>query len=148
MDKNLNYSEHLNKTLKKASSRVRLLSRIRHNIGPITAETIYKMMIVPVMLYCSNVFVNLPNCHKQKFEDIQNRAMQIVYGPLSSSKWLSINEFRNSRCAHEVFKCLHWLAPLLLQKCFPRVSHSKNTRANNVNLSLPKVKVTPYSSVV
>jgi hypothetical protein len=126
MDKNLNYSEHLNKTLKKASSRVRLLSRIRHNIGPITAETIYKMMILPVMLYCSNV--NLPNCHKQKFEDIQNRAMQIVYGPLSSSKWLSINEFRNSRCAHEVFKCLHWLAPLLLQKCFPRV--------------------TPYSSVV
>ena len=83
MDKNLNYSEHLDKTLKKVSSRVRPLSRIRQNIGPITAETIYKMMILPAMLYCScNVFVNLPNCHKQKFEDIQNRAMQIVYGLL------------------------------------------------------------------
>ena len=40
-----------------------------------------------------------------------------------------------------MFKCLHGLAPLPLQKCFTRVSHSKNTaRANNVNLSLPKVK--------
>lgn len=104
MDKNLNYLEHLDKIQKKAASRVRLLSRIRHNIGPYTAETIYKMMILPVMLYCSNV--DLPNCHKLKFEDIQNRAMQIVY------------------CVHEVFKCLHGLGPMPLQKSFTFTKHS------------------------
>ena len=140
MDKNLNYLEHLNKIQKKAASRVRLLSRIRHNIGPYTAETIYKMMILPVMLYCSNIFIDLPNCHKLKFEDIQNRAMQIVYGSINSSEWSSINEIRNRNCVHEVFKCLHGLAPMPLQKSFTRVSHSQNTRGNNVNLSLPKVK--------
>ena len=99
MDKNLNYLEHLNKIQKKAASRVRLLSRIRHNIGPYTAETIYKMMILPVMLYCSNIFIDLPNCHKLKFEDIQNRAMQIVYGSINSSEWPSINEIRNRNCS-------------------------------------------------
>ena len=140
MDKNLNYLEHLNKIQKKAASRVRLLSRIRHNIGPYTAETIYKMMILPVMLYCSNIFIDLPNCHKLKFEDIQNRAMQIVYGSINSTEWPSINEIRNRNCVHEVFKCLHGLAPMPLQKRFTRVSHSQNTRGNNVNLSLPKVK--------
>ena len=37
MDKNLSYREYLKKTLKKASSCVRMLSRIRQNIGPFTA---------------------------------------------------------------------------------------------------------------
>jgi hypothetical protein len=140
MDKNLNYSEHLNKILKKAASRIRLLSRIRHNIGPYTAETIYKMMILPVMSYCSNVFIHLPNCHKLKFEDIQNRAMQVVYGSISSSKWPSVNEIRNRKFVHEVFKCLHGLVPMPLQESFTRVLHTKNTRGNNVDLHLPKVK--------
>ena len=83
MDKNLNYLEHLNKIQRKAASRVCPLSRIRHNIEPYTAETIHKMMILPVMLYCSNIFIDLPNCHKSKFEDIHNRAMQIVYGSIN-----------------------------------------------------------------
>ncbi len=137
MDKNLNY---LNKILKKATSRVHLLSRIRHNIGPYTTEIIYKMMILHVMSYCSNIFIDLPNCHKLKFEDIQNRAMQVVYGSISSSKWPSINEIKNRKCVHEVFKCLHGLVSMPFQKSFMRVSHSENTRGNNVNRSLPKVK--------
>ena len=140
MDKNPNCLEHLNKIQKKAASRLRLLSRIRHNIGPYDAETIHKMMILPVMLYCSNIFIDLPNCHKLKFEDILNRPMQIVYGSINSSEWPSINEIRNRNCVHEVFKCLHGLAPMPLQKSFTRVSHSQNTRGNKVNLSLPKVK--------
>ena len=48
MDNNLNYLEHLDKIWKKTASRVRLLPRKRRNIGPYTAETIYKMMILPV----------------------------------------------------------------------------------------------------
>ena len=142
MDKNLNYLEHLNKIQKKGASRVRLLSRIRHNIGPYTAETIYKMMILLVMLYCSNIFIDLPNCHKLKFEDIQNRAMQIVYGSINSSEWPSINEIRNRNCVHEVFKCLPWTCTNAPSEEFHKSfnSHSQNTRGNNVNLSLPKVK--------
>ena len=93
------------------------------------------------MIYCSNILIDLPNCHKLKFEDIQNRAMQIVYGSINSSEWPSINEIKNRNCCfHEVFKYLHGLAPMPLQKSFTRVSHSPNIRGNNVNLSLPKVK--------
>ena len=66
--------------------------------------------------------------------------MQIVYGSINSSEWPSINEIRNRNCAHEVFKCLHGLALVHLQKSFTRVFHLQNTRGNNVNLSLPKVQ--------
>ena len=37
-------------------------------------------------------------------------------------------------------KCLSGLVAFPLQKCFTRISHSKNTRGNNVNLNQPKVK--------
>ena len=66
MDKNLNLTEQFEKTNKKASSRVKLLSWIRHNINPYSAETIYKVMILPIMLYCSNIFVGMPASKKQK----------------------------------------------------------------------------------
>ena len=57
MDKNLTFCDHLEKTVKKATSRVKLLSRIRQNISPYTAETIYKVTILPILLYCNNVFL-------------------------------------------------------------------------------------------
>ena len=59
MDKNLTFSDHLKKTVKQATSRVKLLSRIRHNISPYTAETIYKVTILPILLYCNNVFLHM-----------------------------------------------------------------------------------------
>ena len=59
LDKNLNFDEHLEKTFKKVSSRIKLLSRVGENINPHTAETIYKVMILPVMLCCCNIFVSM-----------------------------------------------------------------------------------------
>ena len=140
MDKNLSYREYLKKTLKKASSRVRMLSRIRQNIRPFTAEKICKIMVLPVMLYCNNVLLNLSDKYKQKFEDIQNRAKNIVTGSNSPPNWPSVNDIRNRRCIHEVFKCLHNIAPAAVHNRFTRSSLSKNTQGNNTNLSLPNVK--------
>ena len=64
LDKNLNFDEHLEKTFKKVSSRIKLLSRVRQNINPHTAETMYKVMILPVMLYCCNIFVGMTHSKK------------------------------------------------------------------------------------
>ena len=64
LDKNLTFSDHFEKTIKKATSRVKLLSRIRHNISPYTAETIYKLTILPILLYCNNVFLQLGTIKK------------------------------------------------------------------------------------
>ena len=78
MDKSLTLTGHLNKVIKKASSRTDLLNRIRHNVNPYTAKTIYKVMILPVMLYCGNAFINIADSRKQQFENIQMRALRIV----------------------------------------------------------------------
>ena len=80
MDKNLTFSDYLEKTIKKATSRVKLLSRIRQNISPYTAETIYKVKILPILLYCNNVFLNMAPSKKSLFENIQKRALKVING--------------------------------------------------------------------
>ena len=72
MDKNLTVKAHLEKTNKKVLSRTKLLARIRHNISPWVAETIYKVMILPQMLYCSNTMLGILNTHKLKFERVRS----------------------------------------------------------------------------
>ena len=75
MDKSLTYAEHIKKTLKKASSRVKLLSRIRPNLTPHAAEIIYRVMILPLLIYCNNIFVEMSPSKKQRFESIQIRSL-------------------------------------------------------------------------
>ena len=140
MDKSLTYAEHIEKTLKKASSRVKLLSRIRPNLTPHAAETIYRVMILPLLIYCNSIFVEMSPSKKQQFESIQIRSLKIINGRRSSVKLPSINHIRNRMCAVEVFKCLNGLAPPDSMEYFKRVKHSKATRGNEHNLMLPRVK--------
>ena len=123
------------------SSRIKLLSRVRQNISPYTAETIYQVMILPVMLYCSNVFVGMTQSKKQRFETFQDRAMRIINGNRKSDvKLPRINHLRNRLCALEVFKCLNGIVPKAFENYFTRNSHKMNTRNNNKSVVIPKVR--------
>ena len=114
--------------------------RIRQNISPSTAETIYKMVILPIMLYCNTIYLKLSTTNQEKFERIQNRALKVINGQRSSVKLPSVNETRNRSCVHKVFKCLNGIAPKAFQDYFKRVAHAKCTRANNMNVALPKIR--------
>ena len=92
MDKSLTYAEHFEKTLKKASSRVKLLSRIRPNLMPHAAESIYRVMILPLLIYCNNIFRELSPSKKERFKRIQIRSLQIMNGRRNSVKLATINK--------------------------------------------------------
>ena len=143
MDTNLTFSDHLEKTVKKATSRVKLLTRIRHNINPYTAETIYKITILPILLYCSNVFLHMAPSKKALVENIQKRALKVINGYRHSVKLekVSIDIIkRNKMCPLEVFKSLNGVLPHDFQNYLTRVNHSQRTRANTKNIVLPRVK--------
>ena len=78
LDKNLNLLSQFEKMFKKVSSRIKLLARVRMNISPSTAETIYKVMILPILLYCSNINIGMSDSHKAKLEKLQDRVMRII----------------------------------------------------------------------
>ena len=140
MDKNLTMKAHLEKTYKKVLSRTKLLARIRHNISPWVAETIYKVMILPQMLYCSNIMLGMSNTHKLQFERIRIRVLAIINGKSQRVILPTVNHARNKRCLVEVFKCQNGLAPRLFKDYFKKILHHKETRGNNKNFLLPKVR--------
>ena len=140
MDKNLTMKVHLEKNYKKVMSRTKLLARIRNNISPWVAETIYKVMILPQMLYCSNIMLGLSNTHISQFERIRSRALAIINGRSQRVKLPTVNHAINKRCLVEVFKCQNGLAPPLFKNYFKKILHQKETRGNNTNLLLPKVR--------
>ena len=106
MDKNLTLADHVNKVIKKTMSRTNLLGRLLHNINPHTAETIYKVMILPVMPYCANAFINIADSRKQQFENVQMTALKIVNGQINSVGLPTVQQIRNRNCVVNVFKCL------------------------------------------
>ena len=122
--------------------KVKLLSRVWHNINPYSAEKIYKVMILPIMLYCSSIFVGMPALKKQKFENIQQKVLSIINGKSKNYIQLpSVKYIRNKRCTIEVFKCLSGIAPTAFEGHFKRNCHKgMNTRGNNKSVDIPKVK--------
>ena len=139
MDKSLNYySSHFDRMYKRMSSRVKLLSKIRYDLSPYVAETIYRMMIFPLMFYCNNVFLGNSI---SRFETIQNRSYKIVHTTKTPCPWISVQNERKRRTAVDVFKYLnHIHIPENFDKCFSRTSHTINTRGNNSLLKIPKVR--------
>ena len=72
MDKSLSYKEHIEKVLKKANSRVKLLFHIRQDLKPHALETLYKVMIMSLLLYCNNIFIDMSPSKKHQFEENSN----------------------------------------------------------------------------
>ena len=140
IDKKRTFSDHLEKTVKKATSRVKLLSRIRHNTSPYPAETIHKVTILPILLYCNNVFFHMAPTKKALFENIQKCALKVINGYRHSVKLEKVSSIRNRMCALEVFKSVNGVSPHAFQNYFTRVNHSQRTRANTKNIVLPRVK--------
>ena len=103
------------------------------------AETIYKVMILPMMLYCGNIFINISESRKQQFENIQIRALKIINRQNKSVGLLTVQQISHRNCTIEVFKCLNGLAPSVYIDFFIRTNQTRNTRANNKNLILPEV---------
>ena len=59
LDRYLNLQSHVENIHMKVASRIKLLGRIRLDITPAVAETIYKVMILPIFLYCSYVNISI-----------------------------------------------------------------------------------------
>ena len=140
MDKNLTYADHLEEAAKKAISRVKALSGIRSIIRSHTAESIYKVTILPILLYCSNVFLHIPPSKQALLENIQSRAIRVINGSKHNVQLENLNNKRNKACALEVFKCLNNISPNAYKNNFVRTNHCKSTRSNTKNISLPKIR--------
>ena len=81
LDKNLNLQSYVDNIHMKVASRTKSLGgRIRIDITPAVAETIYKVMILPILLCCSNINISTSDSQNSKIEQSQHRALKIING--------------------------------------------------------------------
>ena len=75
----LNMTDHLNATIKKASSRIHLLKKLRSHMDSKTAKLIYKSMIVPILTYCPlSLYGSIPPHLKNRINAMEARAQLII----------------------------------------------------------------------
>ena len=75
----LNMTSHLTETIKKASSRIRLLQKTRTFMDVDTAILVYQTMILPLFTYCSFcLYGSTPQYLKDRFTQLERRAERII----------------------------------------------------------------------
>ena len=136
----LNMSEHIAMTLKKASSRVHLLRRIRFFIDSNTAATIYKSMIVPLLTYCPLVTSCMTNTLNLNLERLEIRAARIISADITT-RIPKVSNIHRKRCCTFVYRCLQQDVCENFINYFEVVSGRIKTRNQGLLIRLPKIKL-------
>ena len=135
LDPSLNMQEHFKSICRKASSRIRLLKRIRLFITDLATMRIYQALMVPIFTYCS-----LTNFYHQPYRKSSILALESRVCKLTSKDMPSVNKIFQRKICITVFKCLNDDVPNF-EDYLELISHGKGTRNNNRILRTPKIKL-------
>ena len=133
-------SQHLTATIKKASSRVHLLKKMRSFMDAKTTKLIYQAMIVPIFTYGSlALFGSTPLHIKSKFEKIEDR-VQLIIG--NNDTIPKAKDIKKKQLCIFVRKCLHNDDICCEFKEYFKIRNiSANTRCNGMKIDIPKIKL-------
>ena len=104
LDSTLSLNDNFEKSYKKASSRMRLLHKLRKNLTEDAAHKVYSMMILPLVTYCSIAHLKLTTTQSKKLQSLQQRASTIISN--NKKKAESPINFINKHACVTVKKCL------------------------------------------
>jgi len=78
IDKNLNFTAHVNYLGKKIGSKLGILRRISANLTPYMRCVVYKAIVAPLFEYCSSILLCLSDTNMQYLQKLQNKGMRII----------------------------------------------------------------------
>ena len=141
IDSTLNLNSHFENVYKKASNRLKLLAKLRHQMDLKTAETIYTTMIVPLLTYYNINQAKEKITLKRKLDSFVERASKIIKNNSNKNVCLTpLENLAKRQLCVLVRNCLDESLPENFQGYFDLLQHSLNTRNNNASLKLPKVR--------
>ena len=107
IDDNLDWGSHTEKIIKKVSSVIGALKRVRHLVPQATLHLIYQALIHPHFNYCKNVWWNCGITLRNKLQKLQNRAALVFTFSDYDEDACYLFEFlgwKNLACQHEIEK--------------------------------------------
>ena len=143
LDPSLCMSDHLEKVLKKATARIKLLARMRKSMSMLAAKSVYSAHVLPTILYCSTAVLKISDTMTQKFEKLQEKAQKIIYYQANQNRenrFCSILNQKKLKAACLIFKCLHGTSIPAFSSYAEEINHNYKTRNNNASLRLPLLR--------
>ena len=137
VDPALNLNSDFDQKYKKASSRLRLLTKVRPFLNVAAASKIFEAMIVPVVTYCHTLHASMTTTQKRKLKSLTSRATKIIDSNVPND----IETTMRVRTCLFVRKCMENKLCNDFNEYFKVANHSKNTRNNKSLLVLPQVKL-------
>ena len=137
VDYKLLLNENFQKSYKKTSNRLRLLSALRRHMDSHTSTAIYNAMIIPLMSFNNIIDLNFNDTQRKKFTSLHKRA-QIVTGNNNINK---IHDVVMRNACNIVRKCVENRLCEIFNGYFEKIEHSVRTRNSDCLLKLPKVKL-------
>ena len=132
----LNLNSQFDKNYKKASSRLRLLTRLKPFLTREAARSIFSHMVMPIFMYCSLLKLKLSMTQENMLGSLERRANIIV-----PDHGMCFSRAMKKKACMFVRKVLIGEIEYPLNEYFSLQSSQVNTRNNNHILVLPKVKL-------
>ena len=139
LDSSLNLNSDFDAKYKKASGRLRLLTKIRNYLDIESAKAIYRSMVLPVLTYCGILNLKLNRTQENKLNSFHNRAMQIIAKNRRCEVISPINAIKRRSCVL-VYDVLQNNVCHALSQYFMYQEHCKNTRNNKCSVCLPRIR--------
>ena len=150
-DSNLTFTNHIDGLCKKAGRKINVLRRLSKSLNIEAKQKLFHSFILSHFNFCPVVWNYCSITDMRKIENIQKRALRIIYGNynatyqhlrhLSNRPLLYVERLR--MIAIEIFKIYHNIGPNYLQNILEKSDNVYNTR-NSKAICQPKVKYTKY----
>jgi hypothetical protein len=123
IDRNLNFSAHVNYISKKVGAKLGVMRRIGVDLSPRMRCVVYKAIIAPLFEYCASILVGISKTNLQHLQKLQNQGMRIILrcnrrvrisDMLEALHFISIKERIEYNVCLLVFKIINGMCPRYL----------------------------------
>ena len=158
IDNNRDCSSHMEKIIKKVSSGIGAIKRVRHLVPQATLQLIYQALIHPHFNYCNTVWGNCGITLRNKLQKLQNRAARVLtfsdydedgylFGYLFELVgWKNLARKHETEKATMVSKSLHGFAAEYLCSRFAIRETAYNLRYSENKLCIPLPRTNYYKN--
>lgn len=135
IDKNLNFTAHLNYMGKKIGSKLGVLRRVGADLTQYMRCVVYKTMVAPLFEYCSSILLGLSDTNIQYLQKLQNKGMRIILrcnirvrikDMLDTLMFMTIKERVRYNVCIWIYKILNGQCPSYLMKEIELIGSEQN----------------------
>ena len=110
---------------------------MRKALSTLAAKSVYSAHVLPTILYCSTPVLQISDTMTQKFEKLQEKALQIIYCQANQNREIRFGSILNQKklkAACLIFKCLQGTSIPAFSSYATEICYNYRKRNNNKSL--------------